>query len=87
MTSRPHTTVEVDLMVQEPWAGSGSRAARLEGDAKNVARNPRGLEAALIDKQTAVIAALDASDTRSFSVTAAGTSVSGKSLGRLVRAP
>jgi Nucleotidyltransferase len=66
------TNVEVDLMVPEAVGGSGSRAARLEGHAKNVARKARGLEAALIDKQTVVIAALDTSDTRTFSVAAAG---------------
>jgi nucleotidyltransferase-like protein len=68
------TNVEVDLMVPEAVGGGGSRAARLAGHAKNVARKARGLEAALIDKQTIVIAALDASDTRSFSVAAAGPS-------------
>jgi hypothetical protein len=66
------TNVEVDLMVPEAVGGGGSRAARLAGHAKNVARKARGLEAALIDKRSIVIAALDASDTRSFSVAAAG---------------
>ena len=66
------TNVEVDLMVPEAVGGGGTRAARLAGHAKNVARKARGLEAALVDKQTVVIAALDAKDPRSFSVAAAG---------------
>jgi hypothetical protein len=40
------TNVEVDLMVPEAVGGGGSRAARLAGHAKNVARKARGLEAA-----------------------------------------
>jgi len=56
------TNVEVDLMVPEAVGGAGSRAARLAGHAKNVARKARGLEAALIDKQTIVIAALECVD-------------------------
>jgi len=67
------TNVEVDLMVPEAVGGAGSRAARLDGHAKNVARKARGLEAALVDKQIVVIAALDARDSRSFSVAAAGS--------------
>src|SRR5437773_540339 len=47
------TKVEVDLMVPEAVGGPGSRAARLSGHAKHVARKARGLEAALIDKSTA----------------------------------
>ena len=66
------TNVEVDLMVPEAVGGAGSRAARLAGHAKEVARKARGLEAALVDKSTTVIAALDTTDTRSFSVAAAG---------------
>ena len=59
-------------MVPEAVGGAGSRAARLAGHAKEVARKARGLEAALVDKRTTVIAALDDADTRSFSVAAAG---------------
>ena len=66
------TNIEVDLMVPEAVGGAGSRAARLVGHAKHVARKTRGLEAALVDTHTTVIAALDAADTRSFSVAAAG---------------
>jgi hypothetical protein len=66
------TNVEVDLMVPEAVGGPGSRAARLLGHAKHVARKARGLEAALIDKNTATISALDATDKRSFSLAVAG---------------
>ena len=64
--------VEVDLMVPEAVGGPGSRAARLAGHAKHVARKARGLEAALIDKSPATIGALDALDARTFSVAVAG---------------
>jgi hypothetical protein len=66
------TNVEVDLMVPEAVGGGGSRAARLVGHAQHVARKARGLEAALIDKRTTLLAALDAADRRSFTVAAAG---------------
>ena len=66
------TNVEVDLMVPAAVGGPGSRAARLAGHAKHVARKARGLEAALIDKSTATISALQPIDTRSFSVAVAG---------------
>src|ERR1043165_2559871 len=66
------TNVEVDLMVPEAVGGAGSRAARLSGHAKHVARKARGLEAALIDKCPMTIRALDAADQRSFSVAIAG---------------
>jgi hypothetical protein len=66
------TNVDVDLMVPEAVGGPGSRAARLLGHAKHVARKARGLEAALIDKSTTAINSLDATDKRSFSVAVAG---------------
>jgi hypothetical protein len=66
------TNVEVDLMVPEAVGGPGSRAARLLGHAKHVARKARGLEAALIDKNTTTISAIDATDTRSFPIAVAG---------------
>jgi nucleotidyltransferase-like protein len=66
------TNVEVDLMVPEAIGGGGSRAARLAGHAKHVARKARGLEAALVDKRATVIVALEATDARSFSISAAG---------------
>lgn len=66
------TTVEVDLMVPEAVGGGGRRAARLPGHAKEVARKARGLEAALVDKATTTISALDPTVRRSFAVAVAG---------------
>ncbi|MGI9072743.1 MAG: hypothetical protein ACR2JB_15860 [Bryobacteraceae bacterium] len=66
------TNVEVDLMVPEAVGGPGSRAARLLGHAKHVARKARGLEASLIDKSATTITALETIDARSFSVAVAG---------------
>jgi len=66
------TKVEVDLMVPEAVGGAGSRAARLLGHAKHVARKARGLEAALIDRSMRVINALDPADARSFAIAVAG---------------
>jgi hypothetical protein len=66
------TEVEIDLMVPEAVGGSGRRAARLPGHAKEVARKARGLEAALVDKHTTVVTALDAADVRSFAIAVAG---------------
>jgi hypothetical protein len=66
------SNVEVDLMVPEAVGGPGSRAARLLGHAKHVARKARGLEAALIDQSATTINALEPVDTRSFSVAVAG---------------
>jgi len=64
--------VEVDLMVPDAVSGGGRRAARLPGHAKEVARKARGLEAALIDKATMPINALETTDTRAFDVAVAG---------------
>jgi hypothetical protein len=64
--------IEVDLMVPEAVGGPGRRAARLPGHAKEVARKARGLEAALVDKATTTISALDPEDSRSFDVAVAG---------------
>jgi hypothetical protein len=67
-----YAQVEVDLMVPEAVGGGGSRAARLAGHAKHVARKARGLEAALVDKVVTPIGALDPNDSRSFSIAIAG---------------
>jgi hypothetical protein len=64
--------IEVDLMVPEAVGGPGRRAARLPGHAKEVARKARGLEAALVDKATTTIMALDPADNRMFDVAIAG---------------
>jgi hypothetical protein len=67
-----NANIEVDLMVPEAVGGAGSRAARLAGHAKHVARKARGLEASLIDKTLITIDALDPEDRRSFNVAVAG---------------
>ncbi len=67
-----YAKVEVDLMVPEAVGGAGSRAARLAGHAKHVARKARGLEAALVDKRIDTINALDPGDKRSFAIAIAG---------------
>jgi Nucleotidyltransferase len=66
------TKIEVDLMVPEAVGGGGRRAARLGGHAKEVARKARGLEAALVDKATMTIGALDTEDRRTLTVAVAG---------------
>lgn len=53
-------------------AGEVTRAARLAGHAKHVARKARGLEAALVDRSTRPITALDSQDPRSYLVAVAG---------------
>lgn len=64
--------VEVDLMVPEAVGGAGRRAARLTGHARETARKARGLEASLLDKSPEFIGALDAIDSRRFTVQIAG---------------
>ena len=64
--------VELDLMVPEAVGGPGRRAARLVGHKDQVARKARGLEAALVDKQTVAITAMDHGDARAFSIAVAG---------------
>ena len=65
--------VPVDLMVPEALAGAGNhRGARIPPHGKNVARNTRGLEAALVDHQHAEIRALDPSDARVVTAKVAG---------------
>ncbi len=64
--------VHVDLMVPEAVGGGGRRGARLGPHGNGVARKARGLEAALVDRQTMTIAALEAGDDRRFDVAVAG---------------
>jgi hypothetical protein len=64
--------VEVDLMVPDAVGGGGKRAARLPGHAKEVARKARGLEAALVDRATIAIGALNPDDPRVVEVAVAG---------------
>ncbi len=65
--------VPVDLMVPEALAGAGNhRGARIPPHGKNVARNTRGLEAALVDHEHAEIRALDPDDARVVTAKVAG---------------
>jgi hypothetical protein len=65
--------IPVDLIVPEgAVAGGGRRAARLGVHGERAARRAVGLEAALVDNSTMVIAALDPADTRSLQTKVAG---------------
>lgn len=65
--------VKVDLLVPEALGGAGRRAARLGPDhEKGSALKVHGLEAALVDKTSVRIAALDEADKRSFDMALAG---------------
>lgn len=64
--------VYVDIMVPEALAGPGTRGARLGPHGKRAARRARGLEAALVDRETMVISALDPTDARSVTMLVAG---------------
>ncbi len=65
--------VTVDLLVPETLGGRpGKRAACLEGHGNNVARQVRGLEAALIDWEIKLISALEDSDVRRMEIMIAG---------------
>ena len=66
--------VLVDLLVPEMLAGPGSRAARLGPQGKGVARRAKGLKAALVDRESKAIAALDPFDNRSVTMNVAGPS-------------
>jgi hypothetical protein len=64
--------IPVDLLVPAAVAGAGRRAARLEGQEKNVARRVVGLEAVLVDNDILEISSLDGADTRRIRVAVAG---------------
>ena len=65
--------VTVDLLIPETLGGRpGKRAAYLEGHGNNVARQVRGLEAALIDWETKLITALEENDVRRMEIMIAG---------------
>jgi hypothetical protein len=65
--------VNVDLMVPDALAGGGRRGARLpEPHGNRAARKARGLEAALVDRETREIGALEERDARRFRVAVAG---------------
>ena len=61
--------IPVDLMVPEKLAGGGgssARGARIPPHHKHAARRARGLEAAVVDNDWMVVAALDPADERSY---------------------
>jgi hypothetical protein len=64
--------IYVDLMVPEALAGPGGRGARLGVHGKRVARRAKGLEAALVDRDTHTIGALDTDDDRTVTMHVAG---------------
>lgn len=63
----------VDLMVPAAQGGQGGRrGGRIPPHAKRATRKATGLEAAVVDNSPTEIAALDAADTRRFTVRVAG---------------
>lgn len=65
--------VYIDIMVPEALAGRpGSRGANLGVHGRRVARQAKGLEGALIDRDLHTIRALDPSDSRSIGMNVAG---------------
>ena len=64
--------VLIDLMVPEIQGGPGRRDAHLVPHGEKVARKARGLEAALVDRATMTISALDLTDNRQIAVVVAG---------------
>jgi hypothetical protein len=67
-------TIPVDLMVPEAVAGAGRRAARLGDHGDRVGRRARGLEGALVDRETLSLGALDPDDRRAYDIRVAGPS-------------
>ena len=65
-------TIEVDLLVPEAVAGAKGRGARLSGHGNMAARQAKGLEAALVDRQHMNVSALDPADRRTIEVSVAG---------------
>ena len=64
--------IYLDLLVPESLAGPGRRGANLGVHGRQAARRAHGLEAALIDRKSTTITALDPGDPRSFEVWVAG---------------
>ncbi len=71
-TSTREGDINVDLLVPEAVGGPGSRAARLGGHGKRIARKVHGLEGALVVRGRVTIAALEEGDDRRFDVDVAG---------------
>jgi hypothetical protein len=64
--------IPVDLMVPEARAGAGTRSADLGPHGSRVARRAKGLEGALVDRDSRELAALDPVDHRSVTMYVAG---------------
>ena len=64
--------VYLDLLVPDSLAGPGRRGADLGVHGRLAARRAHGLEAALVDRESTSIAALDPGDPRAFEVWVAG---------------
>jgi len=62
----------LDIMVPEDLAGPGTRGARLGPHGKRAARRAKGLEGALIDRESLTISALDPDDGRTVEMWVAG---------------
>ena len=67
-------TVSVDLLIPESLSGPGRRAARIPPHANTAARRVDGLEGVLVDRDTTILGALDARDSRQFELSVAGPS-------------
>jgi hypothetical protein len=65
--------VQVDLIVPEALAGSGTRSARLGAHGKHAASRAEGLELAIVDNDVMQINALDGSGRKAGPVKVAGT--------------
>ena len=65
--------VQIDLMVPEALSGrSGHRGADLGVHGNSAARQTKGLEATLVDKEIRAVASLEADDIRVFEIAVAG---------------
>ena len=64
--------IYIDLMVPEALSGPGSRGARLGTHGNRAARRAKGLEGAAVDRDRAIISALDSADSRETEIWVAG---------------
>jgi len=69
---RTGATSTVDLLVPETVVEGGRRSANLGSQGDNLARRVQGLEAALVDQESHVVASLDDTDPREFEILVAG---------------
>ncbi|MBW1811474.1 MAG: hypothetical protein JRJ87_25015 [Deltaproteobacteria bacterium] len=64
--------ITIDLLVPESIGGKGRRGARLGVHGHRAARKVYGLEAALVDNERMIVAALDPADNRQHEILVAG---------------